>query len=685
MTRCKQISLYERSFSQTQRVVFNLAMFRIAIVMLTACSFAGSAIGQTWSGTLNGTTESWNVGTNWSGGSFPNAIGAAVNINVDISANKIVSLQQAITVGSLTLGDSSGTSSLTINSGTGTNALTFDNTSGNANITSSGGSNTISAGMSFVDNVTVSNSSALTLSGVISGSGAIEKAATSGSLTLSGNNTGWSGGISHQQGTVNIQGSSNSVLGTGTVTFANQSGGSGNTIALNRASTTTLANNFVNNNQASVTGIQYAQIQFSGGTTGNRQLVLNGTFSTGANYNNANSNPQAILFDATGTGNQVDEGTIVLNGSWSGYNATGTANAASIRIQEGTLLINSQNAIANAGGYQFLGNSGATSTKLILGGEYTMNNAVQFAGGSGGLQNSFGSRNAASTTATLAGNLSLSDSDGANVFSQTSGANLRIGGVISGSNALNVNNGYTMTTGDVANSLQTPTGTVILTAANSYSGGTTVSGGTLLVNNTSGSGLGSGSVVVQSGATLGGSGSFSGSLSVSSGATLAPGASIQSLGSGAVSLASGATYAYEMNNDASAATAGDLLAVTGNLTINSGSILTLADLGGGAWADGEKLTLISYTGSWNGGLFNYLGSSLADDSTFNFGGISWLFNYNDTIAGANFLSEADGSFVTMTAGITAVPEPSAIIFGIVGSLSAAQLMRKRRSIASASA
>jgi autotransporter-associated beta strand protein len=45
-----------------------------------------------------------------------------------------------------------------------------------------------------------------------------------------------------------------------------------------------------------------------------------------------------------------------------------------------------------------------------------------------------------------------------------------------------------------------------LTNANTYTGGTTVSGGTLLVSNTTGSALGSGGVLVNTGATLGGSG-----------------------------------------------------------------------------------------------------------------------------------------------------------------------------------
>ncbi len=55
-------------------------------------------------------------------------------------------------------------------------------------------------------------------------------------------------------------------------------------------------------------------------------------------------------------------------------------------------------------------------------------------------------------------------------------------------------------------------GTLNLTGANTYGGGTTVKAGTLLVNNTTGSGTGSGLVTVESGATLGGIGRIAGSV-----------------------------------------------------------------------------------------------------------------------------------------------------------------------------
>lgn len=66
-------------------------------------------------------------------------------------------------------------------------------------------------------------------------------------------------------------------------------------------------------------------------------------------------------------------------------------------------------------------------------------------------------------------------------------------------------------------------GTLRLTGvANSYTGGTTISGGTLLANNTSGSATGTGDVIVNGG-FFGGTGSVSGAITVNAGGAITPG------------------------------------------------------------------------------------------------------------------------------------------------------------------
>lgn len=61
---------------------------------------------------------------------------------------------------------------------------------------------------------------------------------------------------------------------------------------------------------------------------------------------------------------------------------------------------------------------------------------------------------------------------------------------------------------------KTTAGTLLLDTANTYTGGATVSTGTLLVNNTVGSGTGTGSVTVAAGAILGGTGTIAGATDI---------------------------------------------------------------------------------------------------------------------------------------------------------------------------
>ena len=76
-------------------------------------------------------------------------------------------------------------------------------------------------------------------------------------------------------------------------------------------------------------------------------------------------------------------------------------------------------------------------------------------------------------------------------------------------------------TGPIALTKSTGSSTLTLTGANTYTGTTVVSAGSLLVNNTTGSGTGTGNVTVTSGAAFGGSGSIGNSLTLGSGSELA--------------------------------------------------------------------------------------------------------------------------------------------------------------------
>jgi hypothetical protein len=112
--------------------------------------------------------------------------------------------------------------------------------------------------------------------------------------------------------------------------------------------------------------------------------------------------------------------------------------------------------------------------------------------------------------------------------------------------------------------------------------------------------------------------------------------------------------------------------VSGPLAIN-GAILDLsfADLSAGFWQLGDKLTLLSYTGTpLTGGFVGF-----DDDTAYTFGAKHWKINYNDTIPGINFAGDATGShFVTFT--VTAIPEPGAG-FGLTLLVARLVLIRRR--------
>jgi autotransporter-associated beta strand protein len=151
-------------------------------------------------------------------------------------------------------------------------------------------------------------------------------------------------------------------------------------------------------------------------------------------------------------------------------------------------------------------------------------------------------------------------------------------------------------------------GTLTLSGANAYSGGTTIGQtSTLLVNNASGSGTGTGPVIVSgaggpaNGGTLGGTGTISGPVTVNTiqgSGTIAPGVG----GIGTLTLGNGLTLngVYRADVTASPTNASDLIAVTGNVNL-TGSTLNLP--GSNTYAPlsaNFTYTLMTFTGTLTG-------------------------------------------------------------------------------------
>jgi len=138
------------------------------------------------------------------------------------------------------------------------------------------------------------------------------------------------------------------------------------------------------------------------------------------------------------------------------------------------------------------------------------------------------------------------------------------------------------------------TGTLTLTGANSYTGQTTVSQGTLMVNNLNGSGTGAGNIAVKAGAILAGSGTVGGTVTLEDDGTLAPGDGIGTLAVGGnLVLNGGGTINFEITD----AVTSDKLIVGGDLTPAGTTTVGLPSLA--ALAEGDY-TLIEVSGALGG-------------------------------------------------------------------------------------
>lgn len=143
----------------------------------------------------NPATGSWILGTNWdTDPAWPDGIGASASITSIQTANRTISLNDVITLGSLIITNNT-TFTNTINNGTGSPTLEFDATAGPATLASVGtgaSSNSVSATILLTDSIilnianTVGNpiSGALTLSGAMSGPGGVTKSGQ-GLVTIS--------------------------------------------------------------------------------------------------------------------------------------------------------------------------------------------------------------------------------------------------------------------------------------------------------------------------------------------------------------------------------------------------------------------------------------------------------------------------------------------------------------------
>lgn len=174
-----------------------IASVTVSLALLTASVLHA----QTWNQTA-AATYNWNDDANWNATPFPNAVGAAASVSADFVGAQTINLNQAITVGSLTVNDSgTGTdSAVTIAAGTA-GSLIFQVSTGSASITHStvNFDTTISANVVVNSNTTINTGPTqfrgVLFSGSISGSGTITKnsSGSASDLKLTGDNSSYTG------------------------------------------------------------------------------------------------------------------------------------------------------------------------------------------------------------------------------------------------------------------------------------------------------------------------------------------------------------------------------------------------------------------------------------------------------------------------------------------------------------
>lgn len=452
------------------------------VMLAVGATLAGASLARAADGTwINASGGLWGTEGNWAA-EIATGAGATASFNdLDISGTVTVSLDSPQTIGKLIFGD-------TVTSSAGNWVLGNNGTPANI-LTLAGDTPTITVNALGTNSYT-------RIDAVIDGTQGLFKDG-SGLLILGNANT-YSGGTTISAGT--LRAANNSALGSGAVTIANGARLElaavtvSNTINLNGGTAISRGASGVSTLSGTVNLLANTTISPTG--SGNGDIIFSGTVNVGANTLNVStvgSSHVRVTGTVSGTGTiakQNDGGLYLMSDNSASFSGT-------VSLRRGELIVGHDKALGS-GTFEFRTNNDTYSRiRSSDGSARTIANPVTISAeilNNAAARHLFGSADSGSLTFT--GPITINGNRKFEVYVATEFAG-NVGGT----------GGFTMQTG---------TGTLILSGDNSYSGATAINAGTLLVN---GANSGAGAVTVNANGTLGGTGSIAADVTFAEGST----------------------------------------------------------------------------------------------------------------------------------------------------------------------
>lgn len=299
--------------------------------------------------------------------------------------------------------------------------------------------------------------------------------------------------------------------------------------------------------------------------SGNGSIVKGGTNSSTLTITGANTFSGSVV---------VSSGTLYANAS-NAANGRAFSYVSGITVNSGATLRASSNGLFGWDGTQ------EHPITVNAGGTLTANGGLGSDLGLGTVTLNSGTMTTLATGATDYGSFRFDEASDQLLVtnnSTVSASNVKFGNA---SASINVATGKTLnftgtitdaTSGGISYLTKTGNGMLILAGSNNYSGATAINAGTLsLVGSLSGTSA----VTVAAGATLTGTGTINGNLSLVSTAIHTPGIGVQSIG-GSLSYDAGSRVKFTLSSNSNSTGAATSITATGALTVTSGALIDLA-------------------------------------------------------------------------------------------------------------